>query len=152
MFFNKQVTVVRSLAGAYNEDGVWQDGQTQELTILANVQPLNQREVEQYTSVLPGGNRTNLLVKIYIPGNDPRRLPTCQKIFLGNDCKPINAITFDNRKKIKDSNAFARAGFLHRIRLQRVELRQDAISIFLYRIPTFVLCLIGTHPHRVQIT
>lgn len=65
MFFNKQVTVVRSLAGAYNEDGVWQDGQTQELTILANVQPLNQREMEQYTSVLPGGNRTNLLVKIY---------------------------------------------------------------------------------------
>lgn len=65
MFFNKQVTVVRSLAGAYDEDGVWQDGQTQELTILANVQPLNTREMEQYTSVFAGGNRTIRLVKIY---------------------------------------------------------------------------------------
>lgn len=65
MFFNKQVTVVRSLAGAYNEDGVWQDGQTQELTILANVQPLNQRETEQYTQILAGGNRTISMVKVY---------------------------------------------------------------------------------------
>lgn len=65
MFFNKQVTVVRSLAGAYNGDGVWQDGQTQELTILANVQPLNQRETEQYTQILAGGNRTISMVKVY---------------------------------------------------------------------------------------
>lgn len=65
MFFNKQVTVVRSSLGQYDEDGIWQDGKTQELTILANVQPLNANETTQYTSVLPGGNRTNLLVKIY---------------------------------------------------------------------------------------
>ena len=65
MFFNKNVTVVRSSVGQYDEDGNWQEGQTQKLTILANVQPLNARELEQYTSILPGGNRTVLLVKIY---------------------------------------------------------------------------------------
>ena len=65
MFFNKSVTLVRSSPGQYTEDGEWQKGATEEFTILANVQPLNQRETEQYTQILSGGNRTSLLVKIY---------------------------------------------------------------------------------------
>ena len=65
MFFNKSVTLVRTSAGHYTDGGQWQDGATEEITIQANIQPLNQRELEQYTSILPGGNRTNMLVKIY---------------------------------------------------------------------------------------
>ena len=65
MFFNKEISVLRTYNGGYTEDGVWQNGDVDEFTIKANVQPLNQRELEQYTSILPGGNRTNLLVKIY---------------------------------------------------------------------------------------
>ena len=65
MFFNKEVPVLRTYNGSYTDGGVWQDGDVDEFTIKANVQPLNQRELEQYTSILPGGNRTILLVKIY---------------------------------------------------------------------------------------
>lgn len=70
MFFNSQVDVVRKNAGSYNDDGVWVDGTVDGKTettfkIIANVQPLNQRESEQYTQVLGFGNRTILLVKIY---------------------------------------------------------------------------------------
>ena len=65
MFFNKSVTLIRTSAGHYTDDGQWQNGATEEMTIQANVQPLNQRELEQYTSILPGGNRTIMLVKVY---------------------------------------------------------------------------------------
>ena len=65
MFFNSQVEVTRLNAGAYDNDGVWQDGTTETTTIIANVQPLNQSEREQYTQVLGFGNRTIMIVKIY---------------------------------------------------------------------------------------
>lgn len=65
MFFNKTITVERKSNGQYTDDGVWQDGATQEIHILANVQPLNANESAQYTQVLTGGNRTVLMVKIY---------------------------------------------------------------------------------------
>ena len=65
MFFNSQVEVTRMGAGAYDDNGVWQDGKTSTTTIIANVQPLNQREMEQYTQVFGFGNRTIMMVKIY---------------------------------------------------------------------------------------
>ena len=65
MFFNTDVEATRHLLGRYNSDGEFVPGQTTKLTIKANVQPLNQREVEQYTHILQGGNRTTTLVKIY---------------------------------------------------------------------------------------
>lgn len=65
MFFNRDVTVTRQETGTYNNDGVFVDGASTDYTIRANVQPLNQREMEQYTHVLPGGNRNSVLVKIY---------------------------------------------------------------------------------------
>lgn len=65
MFFNSQVAMFRKAPSGYNEDGIWQDSTETETTIIANVQPLNARENEQYTQVLGFGNRTVMMVKIY---------------------------------------------------------------------------------------
>ena len=65
MFFNRKVQILRSASGSYDDDGNWQDGVQQTLDVIANVQPLNAREIEQYTSILAGGNRTISLVKVY---------------------------------------------------------------------------------------
>ncbi len=65
MFFNTDVEVIRHTVGRYNNDGVFVPGTSSTHTIKANVQPLNQRELEQYTHILQGGNRTTTLVKIY---------------------------------------------------------------------------------------
>ena len=65
MFFNSNITVLRHGAGGYNSDGVFIDGVTTELSVMANVQPLNQREMAQYTQILPSGNRSAKLVKVY---------------------------------------------------------------------------------------
>ena len=65
MFFNRKVQILRSASGSYDDDGNWQEGVQQTLDVVANVQPLNTREIEQYTSILTGGNRTISLVKVY---------------------------------------------------------------------------------------
>lgn len=65
MFFDTSVTLTRYAVGQYDNDGYFVPGQTTTSTIKANVQPLNQRELEQYTHILPGGNRSASLVKIY---------------------------------------------------------------------------------------
>lgn len=65
MFFNRKVQILRSASGSYDDDGNWQDGTQQVLEVIANVQPLNTREIEQYTEILAGGNRTVSMVKIY---------------------------------------------------------------------------------------
>lgn len=65
MFFNTNVEILRTTTGQYDDDGNWQDGVQQTLDVVANVQPLNAREFEQYTKILAGGNRTISLVKVY---------------------------------------------------------------------------------------
>lgn len=65
MFFNSQVALIRKAQSGYDDDGVWQDSTETETTIIANVQPLNASEKEQYTQILSGGNRTVSMVKIY---------------------------------------------------------------------------------------
>ena len=65
MFFNRKVQILRSSDGQYDDDGNWQDGVQQTLDVVANVQPLDTREFEQYTKILAGGNRTISLVKVY---------------------------------------------------------------------------------------
>ena len=65
MFFDTDVTLTRFALGHYDNDGYFVPGKETTTTIRANVQPLNQREMEQYTHVLPGGNRSAMLVKIY---------------------------------------------------------------------------------------
>ena len=65
MFFNTNVEILRTTTGQYDDDGNWQDSTETQTTVIANVQPLNAREREQYTQVLPGGNRTVSMVKIY---------------------------------------------------------------------------------------
>ena len=65
MFFNTDVTLTRYALGQYNTDGYFVPGTSTTSTIMANVQPLNQRELEQYTHIQQGGNRSAMLVKIY---------------------------------------------------------------------------------------
>ena len=65
MFFNTNVEILRTTTGQYDDDGVWQEGTTTQLSVIANVQPLNERETEQYTQILAGGNRTISMVKVY---------------------------------------------------------------------------------------
>ena len=65
MFFNRSVQILRSASGSYDDDGNWQEGVQQTLDVVANVQPLNTREIEEYTQILTGGNRTISLVKGY---------------------------------------------------------------------------------------
>lgn len=65
MFFNSQVALIRKAQSGYDDNGEWQDSTETETTIIANVQPLNASEKEQYTQILSGGNRTVSMVKIY---------------------------------------------------------------------------------------
>ena len=65
MFFNTNVEILRTTTGQYDDDGNWQEGTTTQLSVIANVQPLNARETEQYTQILAGGNRTISMVKVY---------------------------------------------------------------------------------------
>lgn len=65
MFFDTNVSRTRFALGHYDNDGYFVPGKETTTTIRANVQPLNQREMEQYTHILEGGNRTAMLVKIY---------------------------------------------------------------------------------------
>ena len=65
MFFNTNVEILRTTTGQYDDDGVWQEGTQSSLSVIANVQPLNARETDQYTQILAGGNRTISLVKVY---------------------------------------------------------------------------------------
>lgn len=65
MFFNTNVEILRTTTGQYDDDGVWQEGTQSSLSVIANVQPLNTREIEQYTQILAGGNRTISMVKVY---------------------------------------------------------------------------------------
>lgn len=65
MFFNSQVALIRKAQSGYDDNGVWQDSTETETAIIANVQPLNASEKEQYTQILSGGNRTVSMVKIY---------------------------------------------------------------------------------------
>lgn len=65
MFFNSNITVMRRDIGSYSDDGYFTAGSVNSLTIAANVQPLNTRELSQYTQILQGGNRSAKLIKIY---------------------------------------------------------------------------------------
>ena len=65
MFFNSHITVIRHNQGGYNNDGYYTAGSVKNVGIEANVQPLNTRELAQYTQILQGGNRSAKLVKIY---------------------------------------------------------------------------------------
>ena len=63
--FRKPVTVLRHTEGYYDEDGYWRDGEPQELTILASVQPMSAGASAHYTQMLGEGAFTSLLVELY---------------------------------------------------------------------------------------
>ena len=68
---NETITIVTGAksGGSYDNDGLWSPGATTSIEVLANVQPLNGKEILQ----LSEGDRTKQTLKIYsdsaIPAN-----------------------------------------------------------------------------------
>lgn len=63
--FRKPQTVRRYSGGYWGDDGYWNDGTFEEMTIMASVQPLNFEERAQYADVRPEGTSQFSAVKIY---------------------------------------------------------------------------------------
>lgn len=63
--FRRNVTIKRKTGGYVDNDGYFHDGQVEEMTVLASVQPLNARDTEQYTHLYKEGGRLFSLLKLY---------------------------------------------------------------------------------------
>lgn len=63
--FRQKLTVLRANGGHYDNDGMWQDGSSEELTVYASVQPLNADERSQYSTLAPEGAAEYRAVKLY---------------------------------------------------------------------------------------
>lgn len=63
--FRKKQTVRRYSGGFYDDNGEWQKGSYEEISIMASVQPLNQNEQQQYVDRMPEGGALYSAVKIY---------------------------------------------------------------------------------------
>lgn len=62
MGFRRKQTIERLSHGQWRDDGTWQPGERQEMTIMASVQPLNDKD---YTQIQADGMHTSRSVKIY---------------------------------------------------------------------------------------
>ena len=65
MSFRTKQTVERVTGGYYDDDGMWHDGETATIEIIASVQPLNSDERAQYVDMLPEGATNYNAVKMY---------------------------------------------------------------------------------------
>ena len=65
MSFRKKITVLRTIGGYFDNDGMWNDGTSEEITIFASVQPLNYDEKAQYSTLAPEGATEYSAVKLY---------------------------------------------------------------------------------------
>lgn len=63
--FRRPITVLRISGGYIDNDGMWNDGTSEEMTISASVQPLNADERSQYSTLAPEGATEFRAVKIY---------------------------------------------------------------------------------------
>ena len=63
--FRKPQKVRRYTGGYWDDNGEWNAGTYEEITISASVQPLNTQEVAQYTDMMPSGGVNFSAVKIY---------------------------------------------------------------------------------------
>lgn len=64
--FRKPQQILRVSGGHYDEEGMWQPGETvEEFSILASVQPMNLNETQQYSQLKPEGATSLKAVKIY---------------------------------------------------------------------------------------
>lgn len=75
MGFRKKVTVRRKTGGGWRDDGTWNEGTEETLSLFASVQPLSAKE---YAQVQPEGDHTVRAVKIYtdtelFPAREPDR-------------------------------------------------------------------------------
>ena len=74
--FRKKQDILRYTGGYYDEDGIWQDGSYETITIYASVQPLNAEEKQQYSNLAPEGAAEYRAVKIY---SDSQLIPAHQE-------------------------------------------------------------------------
>ncbi len=65
MGFRKTIEVERRQPGGYNEKGIYEQQQAEQIYVLASVQPLNAKDSEQLTKAGIEGNRTARLIKLY---------------------------------------------------------------------------------------
>ena len=65
MSFRTKQVVERVTGGYYDDDGMWHDGEPEQIEIVASVQPLNADEKSQYVEMLPQGATNYNAVKIY---------------------------------------------------------------------------------------
>lgn len=65
MGFRKKFTIQRTTGGEYDDNGIWQKGETEEIEIMASVQPLSLASLNEYNQIFPEGIRTVNAVKIY---------------------------------------------------------------------------------------
>lgn len=64
--FRKPCQVLRRSGGYYDDDGIWQEGTiSEELTIMASVQPMTLNIATQYSHLMPEGATTYNAVKAY---------------------------------------------------------------------------------------
>lgn len=62
MGFRKKIIIQRTSGGDYDDNGIWQEGETEEIKIMASVQPIS---LNEYNQIFPQGIRTVNAVKIY---------------------------------------------------------------------------------------
>lgn len=62
MGFRKKFIIKRTSGGDYDDNGIWQKGETEEIEIMASVQPIS---LDEYNQIFPEGIRTVNAVKIY---------------------------------------------------------------------------------------
>lgn len=89
VFQSEPVTVKAYTSGHYDDDGIWVPGAEVEETYTANIQPLNDREID---NLLRAGERLLDARKIYINSGDLEKLKMSFDMeFLGQRYKIIRS-------------------------------------------------------------
>lgn len=88
MGFRKKFTIQRTSGGEYDDNGIWQKGETEEIEIMASVQPIS---LDEYNQIFPEGIRTVNAVKIY---TDTRLYPEKQ----GTPAQNADVLLYMDRK------------------------------------------------------
>ncbi len=91
MSFRRKFTIQRTTGGEYDDNGIWQKGETEEIEIMASVQPLSLASLNEYNQIFPEGIRTVNAVKIY---TDTRLYPEKQ----GTPAQNADVLLYMDRK------------------------------------------------------
>lgn len=88
MGFRKKFMIQRTSGGKFDDNGIYQQGETEEFEIMASVQPIS---LDEYNQVFPQGIRTVNAVKIY---TDTRLYPEKQ----GTPAQNADVLLYMDRK------------------------------------------------------